>query len=257
MKVTYEISLKENVAIENYNNEDRCWNIESSEVHFFIDEESKLRRLTIVLNGLPIKYDKYNVLNPYYPETKYTAYKVATYISNFFLFSSFVEVFDSRDLLKQNIEAEPETVEEVAIWNSCKKRICSDLQVMYSVLGSVNIDTTAQKYTNATPYSHYADGLRNNNIISSFEQYYKIIETYFHATGEALDNAVSKHAIQFNPEFTPQYVRDLRRIRNRCVHAQHDHGHITTDDLYLFNLVSTKIEELKRLCRCLIEKPIS
>ncbi len=258
MKVTYELNLKENITIDNYNKEKYLWPIEGSEVIFLIDEQSKkIIDLKIVFSGLPIKYTENNLIDPYYPETKFVAYKIATYISNYLLFNSSTEVFDSKDLLIKDIEAEPETKEELSIWGSSRKQIYSDLKVTYSILGSVNINEVAQKYTDATAYSHYADGLRNNNIISSFEQYYKIIETYFNLSGTSLDRAVSQYATNFDPKFTPQYVENLRIIRNRCTHAQHNHGHITTDDLDLLNLVVVKIEELKNLCRCLIENPIN
>ena len=253
MKIIYHLEAKEEILLENDSLADFSVDIEDAEIVFQLDC-GKIRSIKVIFNGLPLKYVNGDIIDPYYPEKRMIAYKIVSYIANRLLIQSGVDCFDPQEILNDNEQVLPETNEERLNWESKRKRISKSLKISYSIRGFANLSDYAAKYNYADVYSNFADGIRAKNLITKYVSLYKVIERFFDSTGEYFDRAVSNYVSQFDPYFTDSKVRDLRILRNRCMHPTHNQGHITSDNIELMKQLAAGIKDLDKLARLLVER---
>ncbi len=255
MKLEYSLALKNKIVVEGYESDLVQLNIEDAEIYLEIDTDNLLKNVKVLFKGLPIKWERNDLISPYYPEKRISAYKIYSYLANRILIQTSQDSFDLEKVLHMHGNVSPETEEEIECFQKYRKRVFTDLQCSYSILGSVRFTDYEEKHHYSEAFSNFADGLKTNSLITRYEQFYKIIEAFFDGTGATLDGRVSDYVYQFDPEFTPDHLRNLRILRNRCIHPQHNQGHISSENIELLEEVNAKVSNLKKLVSLLLENP--
>ena len=255
MRVEYNLELNTEINVEDHKGVSVQLNLEGAEVYLTIDDDTFLKNIKIVFSGLPIQWERDDLIHPYYPQTKISAYKIFSYVSNRILIQTALDAFDIQSVLNMDVEATPETEKEIESYKKSRKRCFSSLTACYTIIGSANLTDYDDKYQYSEAFSNYADGLKTNNLVTKYEQFYKIIEAFFNETGSSLDQMVSDYVCQFDSTFTPDHIESLRLLRNRCIHPQHRHGHITSENIELLEEITRKVEKLKKLASLLLENP--
>jgi hypothetical protein len=97
--------------------------------------------------------------------------------------------------------------------------------------------------------------LRTTGVFQRYELLFKIIEYFFQQDGPRLDAAVSKHLVQFNPAYTPQFIESLRQVRNRVVHPRARAGSLQAESLPDVVVVRTIEPQLRSLVIALLNNP--
>jgi len=254
MRVVYQLEVKNEIAIEDTPLTDIKFDIEDAEIGFKINSR-RLKAVKVVFRELPINFTEEGIIDPYYPEKRILAYKIFSYIANRILIQTGIECFDPQEILNADGKVFPETIEEERIWNTKRKRFVKSLNMSWSILGFVKFSDYKDKYIYADAYSNFADGIRAKNLITKYVQFYKVLETFFDKKGSDFDNEVGSYVSRFDSEFTPDRIKTLRILRNRCMHPQHGNGHISSDNIELMNELGRELKTLCNLVNLLLENP--
>lgn len=254
MKVEYKLEPKEKVAHEESDLSTDLLRLDGADI--IIDaEEGFLKSIRIVFTGLPILWETDTLINPHYYEVQIIAYKISAYLYNRILVQTGQDAFDIDAILRSNGELTPETEEESETINNHRKRVSTKLVTSYSILGSINLADYEAKYHYAEAFSNYVDGEQSSNLITKYEKYYRVIETFYRKTGTDLDQSVSNYICQFDSSYDTQCIETLRLLRNRCTHPQHKRGHINSGNVVLLRELSPKIRSIQTLAKLLLEHP--
>ena len=92
-----------------------------------------------------------------------------------------------------------------------------------------------------------------NNPVGKYREFFRVLEHFFPYDGSEFDRKVSHHFGKYDNKYTEKYVYDLRQLRHRCTHAKRNY--ITSNDLVGMEHVRSKIEEIEKMAKLLINKP--
>ena len=252
MIIEYSIEPISEVAFENTSGILEHMKIDETDIYFDIDDNHILKKLRVCIPGLPMKWERADLINPSYPETRDKAFRVMKYLVDRIQIQAKVKCFDLTSFKNINTVVIPETEEEIENWSKFRKRLRASLEMPYSLLGAVDTSEYESGFRHAQAFSNFTDALNTDNPIVKFERFYKVIETFFTSHGHGLDSDVSGFMQTFNSEFTPNDFRRLRDLRNRCIHPQHRSGHIASNDLSLITDLKYHTKELQKIAELLL-----
>jgi|MTBAKSStandDraft_2_1061841.scaffolds.fasta_scaffold12309_2 uncharacterized protein with HEPN domain len=254
MIAEYSLTPDVEIQFENENQVELKIVIEGADVLFVVDEKKILNEIKVSFSGLPLKWaqGRKNVISQSYPEIKNPAFRIYSYIIDTILLKSNQLAYDLKRFEDVPCRIIPETEGERETFSKCRKEVIRAFEMSWSNVDSVNISDFEGKYHLANALSNLSDGIKAENLITKYERYYKLIESFFNDRGQRLDEKVSAFVKQHKSEFTTLEFEELRILRNRCIHPQKS-GHISTNDPTLVAEVSEKINKLEDIARLLIE----
>ena len=92
-----------------------------------------------------------------------------------------------------------------------------------------------------------------NNPVGKYREFFRVLEHFFPYDGSEFDRKVSHHFGKYDNKYTEKYVYDLRQLRHRCTHAKRNY--ITSNDLVGMEHVRSKLEEIEKMAKLLINNP--
>jgi len=226
--------------------------LDGADIYFDVDKNYKLAKLRVSISSMPMKWERSDLIDPNYPETRDRAFRIIKYLTDRIQLQVKKKSFDLSRFNNIKISVIPETEEEKECWGKYRKRITTCLEQSYSILGTADTSDYESGYIYAQAFSNFTDALNAVNPIIKFERFYKVIETFFTTHGHTLDTDVSSFMQNFDSQFQPGDFQRLRNLRNRCIHPQHPRGHISSNDLTLSNDLENHTKELQKIAELLI-----
>lgn len=254
MIIEYSIDPISEVAFEQGSGISEQMKIDGTDIYFDIDENQHLKKLRIIFSGLPMKWERPDLINPTYPETRDKAYRIIKYLVDRIQMQVMSRSFDLSKFENIKTVVTPETEEEKENWGKFRKRIMGSLDMPCSLLGAVDTSDYESGFQYAQAFSNFTDALNTDSSIVKFERFYKVIETFFTTHGTDLDSDISTFIKKYDPKFGPNDFQQLRELRNRCIHPQHKKGHISSNDLTLSNELATHTKELQKIAELLLRE---
>lgn len=103
----------------------------------------------------------------------------------------------------------------------------------------------------------YVDAKKMTNPTGKYREFFREIEHYFPYEGPRFDREAHNYLAMFDSEYTEDFIRQLRLLRNRCSHAKRNRGYITSNDLKGTKKVQEKTRDVERIARLLLDNPPS
>jgi len=228
--------------------------IDGADIYFDIDENQYLKKIRVIISDLPMKWERADLINPSYPETRDKAYRIIKYLVDRIQLQVMIKSFDLSRIDNIKTIVSPETEEEKENWSKFIKRIMASLEMPYSILGAADTSDYESGFKYAQAFSNFTDALNTESPIVKFERFYKVVETFFTTNGHALDSDISVFMGKYDPKFKSDDFKHLRDLRNRCIHPQHRKGHIASNDLALSNELESRTKELKKIAELLLNE---
>lgn len=253
MIIEYRIEPISEVAFDTTSGMLDHMRIDGTVINLDIDDHYILKKISVCISGLPMKWERADLIDPNYPETRDKAFRVIKFLVDRIQFQVKNKSFELTGLNNINTVVTPETEEEKEFWGKYRKRVRASLEMRYSILGAVDTSEYESGYRQAQAFSNFTDAINTDNQIVKFERLYKVIETYFTSKGNTLDSEVSDFMQTFDSEFTPNDFYRLRDLRNRCIHPQHRSGHIASNDLSLVTDLENHTKELQKIAELLLQ----
>lgn len=221
MIIEYSIEPISEVDIEQSSGMPEQMKIDGAEIYFDIDTNQHLKRIRVTISGLPMKWERADLINPNYPETRDKAYRIIKYLVDRIQLQVMHKSFELSKFDNIKIKITTETDEEKDNWSKFRKRIMASLDMPYSILGAADMSNYEGGFKYAQAFSNFTDALNTDSPIIKFERFYKVVETFFTTNGPALDSEISVFMRKHDPKFKPENFKQLRDLRNRCIHPQH------------------------------------
>ncbi len=223
-------------------------------VTYEMDEQKSLTTVLVeVLNvDYKIKDNRFIISST----VEATAYKIALFIANKIYIQTGIDAVKPNDVLLNSPVLIPENKNEENILKTCLFNGGSSVNGELIVRKKLNPCDYGKDYNISAAYAYYTDALRSKNVITQYEQLYKIIEYFFDEKGPTLDNAVSRYISQFDPHFSVEKIKTLRWVRSRCIHPRAIHGHLSPEDINSVIIVAQHIGDLKKLSELLLRHPV-
>ena len=210
------------------------------------------------LNGLQVIQDRHGTIQSSDPALVERAFELATSIANVMLVQTGCTFFDPSEVLVGSPEIEPENDFERTAFAQNNRTSSRSITGCACIAHRFDPANYSSLLTHSNALASYADGIRTQNPISKYEQFYKVIEHSFTEKNTkndlALDRAVSAHVSKFNAKFDIATVGKIRGIRNRCVHPQKP-GHINPENLSALEELKSALPLMKELALLLIQHP--
>lgn len=220
-----------------------------------LDGKGNLVSVALVFNGAEIRRNAEGLILPTYPELNQKAFKLAAFISNSVLIETGVDAIDPYNVFNRSPLIEPETPEEEKAFEHSVKEAYDSLRLCLSTRDYFRPTKCVSHFSHSAPLAHYADGIRTVSPLLKFEQFWKVVEHFFIEKGKRLDVVVSAHASKFDPQFTEDKIKELRVIRNRCIHPRAHRGHLSPEDLFSMEYVRLALEPVRVLAHLLLTHP--
>ena len=228
--------------------------IDGTDIYFDIDEKQYLEKIRVIISGLPMKWERADLIHPNYPETRDKAYRIIKYLVDRIHLQVMHKSFDLSRFENIKTIVTPETEEEKDNWSKFRKRIIANFEMPYSILGAADTSDYESGFKYAQAFSNLTDALNTDSPIIKFQRFYKVVETFFTTHGTVLDSEISAFMRKYDPNFKPDDFQQLRDLRNRCIHPQHRKGHIASNDLSLSNELENRTKELKKIAELLLRE---
>lgn len=232
--------------------------INGCQILWQINECKQLENIIIDLKNRPlIKDDGDNILSSY-PEIDAAAFNMAVFLANSIFSQTCIDAFDPFSILTSSPELIPESAEEEIIINEKKVMKYIGLTMSRNILGKFDPQSYVSKFDISIAIAHFANAWRSRNPFQKFECFFKVIEYILkkgkNEKAEVFDERVSRYAVGLDSSFTIDVIKNLRQIRNRCVHSNKT-THLSPDDLDSFYMVRSEVKTIERLAKLLIENP--
>jgi len=254
MIIKYTIEPTSEVTFENFPGMPEQMSIDGAEISFDRDENQTLQRVNVSFSGLPMKWEREDLIALSYPETRDQVFRIIKYLVDRIQMQVKNKSFGLSRFNDIITRVSPETEEEKDDWGKYRKRIMKSLEMPYSILGAVDLSNYESNYRHSQAFSNFTDALNTDNPITKFERFYKVIETFFTTHGSTLDSDISAFMQNFDVAFTANDFQRLRDMRNRCIHPQHRRGHIASNDLELTNDLAIHTKELEKIAELLLNE---
>lgn len=229
--------------------------IGNAKIDWEMDGNNKLSSIGLTISEAELRRDSVGVIHATYPELEETAFKAATYIANSILLHAGADVIDPEFVLLNTPELFPQTAEEETLFASSPKRCEIALRALVVSWGVLSSNEWVPGFEHSAALASFADGIRVSSPFLRYEQFYKVIEHFFSGEREELDEAVSSYASSHDPTFTKKLIEALRKLRNRCVHPQARHGHVSPESVASLSEVKSRLPQLESLARLLFRFP--
>jgi hypothetical protein len=254
MIIEYMLEPTSEVVFESSLGIPEKFQLDGADIYFDLDENNTLKTIWVSFSGLPMKWEREDLIDPHYPETRDPAFRVIKYLTDRIQLQVKQNAFNISNFDNIKCEVLPETEEEKHNYKKFRKRIQKALVMNYSILGAVDTKDYELKYAHAQAYSNFTEAMNANNPNTKYERLYKVIETFFTSKAGVLDTEISMFMQKFDKGFMPEDFQQLRDIRNRCIHPQHRKGHIASNDLELLNDLAIHTKELEKIAELLLDE---
>jgi hypothetical protein len=195
-----------------------------------VDLEDKLEKVVLDVSGCPIKKDDRGAILSSYPEIDAMAYNFAAYLANYIFIETGIDPFDPFSILSGSPELVAENEREEEEIQASKITAHSNFDGKCRILRKFEPTKCESNYERAIAIGHFADALRSNNPFQKFECFFKVVESILdkgrNESAKSFDYRVSGYAVLFDPQFTQDVIKNLRQIRNYCVHPDNP-GHLS------------------------------
>jgi hypothetical protein len=253
MRALYRLPNGKNCIYSN-SNKSTATKLFDGLVTYEMDEQKSLT--TVLVEVLNVNYEIKDNRFIISSSVEATAYKIALFIANKIYIQTGIDTVKPNDVLLNSPVLIPENETEENILKSYLFNGGSSVNGELIVRKNLNPCDYGKDYNISAAYAYYADALRSKNIITQYEQLYKIIEYFFDEEGLMLDNAVSRYISQFGPHFSVEKIKTLRWVRSRCIHPRAIHGHLNPEDINSVIIVAQHIGDLKKLSELLLRYPV-
>ncbi|MDY0390264.1 hypothetical protein [Desulfobulbus oligotrophicus] len=192
---------------------------------------------------------------------EFITHELTVYLASVIFIQTSIEVFDHNKIDLEYPEVFPETPEEEEILARYPPMRSSSVVTEWSVGGSIESEKIKEYFANPVAVNYYAAAKKTDNLFLQYEQFYKVIE-YFFDKQQSLqqhpspfDERVARHAGAFNPEYTEDVIKNIREIRNRCVHPRAKRGPLSPGALDAYETIMDNLPKVEKLAKLLLEHP--
>ena len=252
MIIEYTVEPISDVVFENISGMSEKMRIDGADITFDLDEKQKLKTIRVSFSNFPMKWEKADIIDPDYPELHSQIFKILKYTVDRIHLQVKNNSFDLIRADDYKIQVFPETKEEKENWSKFRKLVSKSIEISFSFLGTADTSDYESRYNHAQAFSNFTDALNTDSMIVKYECFYKVIETFFTTKGSELDSEVSAFMQNFDVGFSDKDFQKLRNIRNRCIHPQHNNGHIASNDLEGLCDLSIYTKELAKIAELLL-----
>ncbi len=222
------------------------------------NSQRKLEKIIMEISDRPIKLDNRGIVLSRYPELDAIVFNFASFLSNSIFIQTSIDPFDPFSILSSSPELIPQSPEEERMIKSSKITAHNSLDVKWKILGRFDPTPYVGNFKNSIAVAHFSEALRSNNPFQKFECYFKVIESLFekkkNEKAKSFDLRISEYSIQFDKQFTVNIIKNLRQLRNRCVHPDNS-SHLSPEDLESFYLIRAELKTIHKLARLLLDNP--
>lgn len=233
--------------------------INGCNVSWGVNEDGKLEKIIMDITGRPIIQDDSGRIISSYPEIDAIAFNIATFLSNSIFIQTSIDAIDPHVMLTNSPELIPESNDEENLLKSTPKMAHNSFNGKFKILGKFDPQKYASKRNVSLAIAHFATAWRSSNIFHKFECYFKVIESVFKKrrseNADDFDLRVSIYASKINPHFTLYVLRNLRKLRNRCVHPDNP-AHLSPENLIAIREVRESLNIMEKLARLSLDNPL-
>jgi hypothetical protein len=253
----YIINTKKSEQLKIPNNTPQI-SIDNCNFSWGINGDSRLEKIIIDITGRPVMQDdKGNILSSY-SEIDAIAFNMATFLSNSIFIQTSIDAIDPYKILANSPELISESDEEDKLLKDTPKTAYNSLTAEMKVLGQFNPQRYITDSDMSVAIAHFAAAWRTNNRFHKFESFFKVIESIFkkgkNEDSDDFDSRLSKYASKIDNRFTIDVIKNLRQIRNRCVHPDNP-IHLSPEDLIAVREVGRSLKMMELLARLSIDNP--
>ena len=235
--------------------------IEELVVHWKIDEDNNLLKIFLDITGQKIRPDDIGRISSSYPVIEAKAFNAACFLSNSIYTQTSIYAFDPHQILQKSPELIAETEEEKEELRKRPITAFASLGGRCRILGKFDPDIYQNYYNHNIALAHYSLGCQQKEPSIKFEQYYKVIEEIFskrqNEPAEVFDKRVSDHISKFDSQVTQDLMKNLRQIRNRCIHPTAHLGHLSPDDIIAVHQINSFLGVMHKIARLSLDNPAS
>ena len=226
--------------------------IENYDVEFLFDDEHKLTAINVLVPDAKVTYSTEGTVQPLDKSKDAKAHIIANYIVN--VLQEETGKCDFRKL-PETPEYVPEISQEEAELKGKKFTFSRSLSADAFIRGRFDFsENTLNKYIKQMDaFAIYSDAKRISNPVGKYREFFRVLEHFFPFEREEFDRKVSSHFIKYDNKYIGKYVNDLRQLRNRCSHAKKNY--IISSDLAGMEQVKSKLHEIQKMAKLLIENP--
>jgi hypothetical protein len=228
--------------------------IDSNEVEFMFDDTHNLVGINVFLPNAEIVRDETGAIVSFLGEERETQiHSIVNYISNFLWQQTGKCEFSKTD----SPAYVPETEDDRVRLQGLRFITTRDMGISVNIRGRVDLSPTAMtRYINQKDeLAMYVDAHKMNNPTGKYREFFRILEHYFPYEGREFDEKTSAYLSRFDVNWTTDFIRQLRLLRNRCSHARRIRGYITSNDLRGMKEVGSKIDTIQRIAKTLLDNP--
>lgn len=231
---------------------------DSYKVFWRSNGQKKIEKIIMEICDRPIKSDNRGIILSSYPELDAIAFNFATFLSNSIFIQTSIDPFDPFSILSTSPELIPQSPDEEEMIKLSKITAHSSFDGKFKILGKFDPEQYATNFKRSVPVAYFSEALRANNPFQKFECFFKVIESLFqkkkNEKAKSFDLRISEYSTQFDKQFTTNVIRNLRQLRNRCVHPDNN-SHLSPEDLESFYLIRIELKTLQKLARLLLDNP--
>lgn len=229
--------------------------IGNASVGWKTDKENNLEAVVLEFTGVGITYTQEGSIVSAPEELQEQAYCVANYLANRLYVQTSFDAIDPEQILLGSPVVSPENPDEEQMFKTTPRRIWTSIKLGWAIRGSFDPGAYVTGFDHSAAYVYFADAQRVSSIFQKFELLYKVVEYFFQEDGPKLDKSVSVYVMPYNSTFTADAIKNLRILRNRCVHPRAHRGHVNSQNISHINEVRAKLPQMLRLASLLLDHP--
>lgn len=234
--------------------------INGCNVSWGVNDDGKLEKIIMDITGRPIIQDDTGRILSSCPEIDAIAFNMATFLSNNIFIQTSIDAIDPYVILAISPELIPESTDEEKLLKSTPKLAYASLDGKVKIPGKFDPQKYASNSNISIAIAHFAAAGRSTNHFHKFESFFKVLESIFQkAKNEKVDEfdlRVSEYTSKIDTRFTLDVIRNLRRVRNRCVHPDNP-THLSPEDLIAVREVQGSLNVIEKLARLSLNNPPS
>jgi hypothetical protein len=220
-----------------------------------VSEEEKIKSVLIILKNYPVKRTENNTIDTDFSSLNKDIFKLATYLSNKIYTSTGIELCRPESVFFNPPCLVPETDEEKILLKNTPKLKKKHGETFFITYRPLDIKNLHFGFKFSQAYSFMADAKRVSSPFLKYEQYYKVIEFFFNGKGLDFDRNVSSYIESIDSKYNLEKIKELRSLRNRCIHPNASKGHVNPENLEDINKIKYALNDLKNLAELLLRQP--
>lgn len=254
MKITYKLPVKLDTNLQ-WKDTPVAIKVGQFEVSWDISEKNQIKSILLSIGGQKIKKHISGSIETDFLHLNKELFKAAHYLSNKIYVQTGVELLNPESVFSNSPDLFPETKDEEEELKKCSRNVSSLISTSCKIFNYLNLSDFSDGYALSEAYSFFADAKRVKSPFLQFEQIYKIVEYFFEGNGDKFDKKVSEYTEPFNCKYNQNKIKELRELRNRCIHPKAKLGHVNSEDMDAVSEIRKELPILKDLGLLLLSNP--